>query len=76
MQRLGTQVDNQTDKSKDIFGADINYKPENVLRVGCKNIHGFLTPTTQQVKYNILKSESSKHRFQFDLQLFVETNKR
>jgi len=65
-----------TSRQQDIFGADITRKPENVLRIGCKNIHGFPHPRSQQVKYDVLRSESSENGFQFDLQSLLETNKR
>ena len=59
----------------DKFGADINTKPENVLRIGCKNIHGFPNPQTNPVKYDTLKSESGEYGFSFDLQSYIETNR-
>ena len=62
--------------TKDILGADILYKPDNVLRIGFKNINRFLNPATNQVKYDVLQAESGEHGFQFDLQSYIETNRR
>ena len=67
-----TSASGLTDK----FGADINTKPENVIRIGCKNIHGFPHPHSQPVKYDTLREESGEYGFSFDLQSFVETNRR
>ena len=41
-------------RTTDQFGADIQTKPENVLQIGCKNIHGFPNPQSDQVKYEVL----------------------
>ena len=51
-------------------------KPEGVLRFGFKNINGFPDPTRHPVKYDTLHAESGEHGFGFDIQSFIETNKR
>ena len=70
------QLHTTLQNKQDLFGARIDKKPSNVIRIGFKNIHGFPSPTTQQVKYDVLQAESSEHGFNFDLQSYIETNKR
>ena len=75
-QRNGEQTTQNKINQKDIFGANIHNKQDNVIRLGFKNIHGFPNPHTQQVKYDVLQAESSEHGFNFDIQSYLETNKR
>ena len=66
--RNGVGEDQRTTATKEFFGADIQHKPDNVLRIGFKNINGFPNKSTNQVKYDVLRTESGDDGFQFDLQ--------
>ena len=75
-QRSGARDLRMNTNTTNFFGADIKHKPHNAIRIGFKNINGFPNPHTHQVKYDTLRAESSEHGMQFDLQSYIETNKR
>ena len=51
------------------FGGNLSHKPNNAIRRGYRNIHGFPDPTNA-VKYDTLRQESGEYGHQFDLQSF------
>ena len=57
------------------FGGNLRHKPNNAIRIGYQNIHGFPEPTNT-VKYDTLRQESGEYRYQFDLHSFREVNRR
>ena len=57
------------------FGGNLHHKPNNTIRIGYRNIHGFPDPTNA-VKYDTLRRESGEYGYQFDLQSFGEVNRR
>ena len=57
------------------FGGNLSHKPNNAIRIGYQNIHGFLDPTNA-MKYDTLGQECGEYGHQFDLQSFGEVNRR
>ena len=45
---------------QEFFGANIAYRPNDVIRIGYKNIHGFPS-ADNDVKFDYLQAESTQH---------------
>ena len=60
---------------KQIYRADISNQPDNVIRLGVKNVHGF-PDRGDHVKFDALQEESVEHGHGYNIQSFMETNKR
>ena len=71
---INTTKHNQNN-DKQIYGADINNQPDNVIRIGVKNVHGF-PERGDHVKFDAMQEESAEHGHRYNIQSFVETNKR
>ena len=70
--KLPTRKDTEP---KGMFGANIQYRPVDTIRIGFKNIHGF-PAENNDVKFDYLKSESAENGYGFNIQSFGETNRR
>ena len=66
---------NNQNSDKQIYRADINNRVDNVIRLGVKNIHGF-PDRGDHVKFDALQEESAEYGHGYNIQSFVETNKR
>ena len=55
------------DKQLAIFEGNLSHKPNNAIRIGYQNTHGFPDPTNA-VKYDTLRQECGEYGHQFDLQ--------
>ena len=58
------------------FGGNIQIRPEGVIRIGFRNINGFPNEANDPEKYDALRAESGENGFDFDIQSFVEVNRR
>ena len=65
--RLGT---------KEIFLGDIEQKQDNICRIGCMNIGGFPSEENHSEKYDTLRAESAENGLGYDIQSFIEVNRR
>ena len=66
---------NNQNSNKQIYRADISNQQDNVIRLGVKNVHGF-PDRGDHVKFDALQEESAEHGHGYNIQSFVQTNKR
>ena len=72
----GPMMRRRRHRIQDIFGGNIENKRDDICRIGCRNIGGFPSEETQSEKYDALREESAENGFGFDIQSFIEVNKR
>ena len=68
-ERIETNRHNQNSNNKQIYDADINNRPGNVIRLGVKNVHGF-PDKGDHVKYDTLQEESAEHGHRYNVQTY------
>ena len=61
---------------KETFGGTIEHNQDNVCRIGCRNIGGFPNEEMHSEKYDVLREESAENGLGFDIQSFIEVNRR
>ena len=59
-----------------LFGGNIQTRPEGVIRIGFRNNNGFPNEAKDPEKYDTLRAESGENGFGFDIQSFVDVNRR
>ena len=72
----GPMMRRRRHRIQETFGGNIEQKQENVYRIGCRNIGGFPSKENQSEKYDALQEESAENGLGFDIQSFIEVNKR